>query len=207
MLDPSLYPHPNTRLVTQHTLSFVRPLLQPGFSILDVGCGEGWVLGELASDHEVMGLDIVDIRRSPLQKFALYRGTELPCADASFDLVMLNFVLHHLPNEDKPHLLKESIRVAKRSIFIMEDTPRTPIDWLAGLLHGYKYRREIGSKADFGFYRQKTWEGIFEAEGLTVSRSVSIGRFERLWWRPWATSYFVLDKPATFRDGSGSADR
>jgi len=197
MLDPSLYPHPNTRKVTLHTLSFVRPLLEPGMSVLDVGCGEGWVIGELASDkHPVKGLDIVDIRRAPTDDFALYSGTTLPCPDQSFDLVMLNFVLHHLPNEEKPKLLREAMRIARKRIFVLEDTPRTPIDWLAAWLHGRKYRREIGSTADFGFYGRRQWEKIFAAEGLTVTKSVALTRFERLWWRPWARGYFVLDKSA-----------
>src|SRR5262245_47538948 len=123
MLDHAIYPHPNTRKVTLHTLSFVRQLLDPGASVLDVGCGEGWVLAELAAaGHPVKGLDIVDIRRAPLAAFALYSGTTLPCADQSFDLVMLNFVLHHLPNEEKPKLMREAIRVARKRLFVLEDT-------------------------------------------------------------------------------------
>ncbi|HEX6839869.1 MAG TPA: class I SAM-dependent methyltransferase, partial [Polyangia bacterium] len=136
---------------------------------------------------------IVDIREAPLENFALYEGTKLPCADRSYDVVLLNFVLHHLPNEDKLKLLAEARRIARRRLFVFEDTPRTPIDWLAAWLHGRKYRRQIGSSADFGFYNKRRWEEIFHAEGLAVTKSASLSRFERLWWRPWVRSYFVLE--------------
>src|SRR5947207_10939845 len=94
-----IYPPGNVRKETMHTLSFVRPVLRAGDSVLDIGCGDGWVLAELAEQHEVMGVDIVDLRKVELPEFALYDGVSVPCADASFDIVLLTFVLHHVPNE------------------------------------------------------------------------------------------------------------
>lgn len=105
-------------------------------------------------------------------------------------------MLHHVPNELKPALLREARRVARRRVFLLEDTPRTPIDRLAGWMHGRRHRRQIGSTADFGFYTQRQWEALCPEHGLAVERSTRVPRFERLWWRPWARTAIVLDKIA-----------
>jgi ubiquinone/menaquinone biosynthesis C-methylase UbiE len=189
------YPPDNTRHVTNHTLSFLRPALEPGCSVLDVGCGEGWVLAQLASEgFEVAGVDIVDLRKTNIPRFSLWTGRELPLGDDTFDVVALTFVLHHVPNSLKPLLLDEAWRVARKRVFILEDTPRTPLDWVAAWLHGRGFRNQIGSTADFGFYSQRAWEALFPTHGFRVMSSVAAPRLSRAWWRPWARSAFVLEK-------------
>jgi SAM-dependent methyltransferase len=194
---PLNYPPGNLPHVTAHTLSYLRAALEPSWSVLDVGCGEGWVCAELALEgREVVGVDIVDVRKTELAAFQLWNGVLLPFPDESFDVVALVFVLHHVPNQLKPGLLREARRVARQRVFILEDTPRTPLDWLAGWMHGHRHRRQIGSTADFGFYTQREWERLCPEHGLAIGRSTRVPRFERLWWRPWARSAFVLDKVA-----------
>jgi ubiquinone/menaquinone biosynthesis C-methylase UbiE len=189
-----IYSPGTQRKLTMHTLGCVRPTLQPGWSVLDVGCGSGHVLAELASDHGVMGLDIVDCRETDLPEFQLYDGVHLPCADASHDVVLLTFVLHHVPNERKPALVSEARRVARRHVLVLEDTPRTFLDRWVCAAHGRAFRRKIGSSAAFGFYGQRQWESFFAAQGMRVARSVALPRFERDWKRPWARSLFVLER-------------
>lgn len=193
-----VYPEPNTRLATEHTLSYVRPLLRPGDTVLDVGCGSGYVLAELAAERAVTGIDIVDTRAPQLPPFPFqkYDGLQLPFADDSFDVVLLIFVLHHVPNPLKHRLVDEARRVARRHIVVMEDTPRTPIDWLAAWLHGRRHRREIGSDADFGFFTKARWEQFFAERKLRVTRASRVPRLSRIWWRPWARSAFWLEKRA-----------
>jgi ubiquinone/menaquinone biosynthesis C-methylase UbiE len=178
-----------------HTLSCIRPVLEPGWSVLDVGCGSGHVLAELAAEHEVMGLDIVDCRETELPQFQLYDGIHLPVGDSSHDVVLLTFVLHHVPNETKPAIVAEACRVARRHVVVLEDTPRTFLDRYVCNAHGRAFRKKIGSTAAFGFYGQRQWEVFFEAQGMRVGRSVALPRFGRDWKRPWARSWFVLDKP------------
>jgi ubiquinone/menaquinone biosynthesis C-methylase UbiE len=186
-----------------HTLSCVRPALRPGDAVLDIGCGEGFVLAELAAEHQVMGIDVVDLRATSLPRFARYDGLHVPCPDRSFDVALLTFVLHHVPNELKPVLVREVARVTRRAIVVLEDTPRTLLDRLAATLHGRAFQRKVGSTAAFGFYDQGRWERFFADAGLRVAVSTRLSRLERDWKRPWARSCFVLEVERGATMGAG----
>jgi hypothetical protein len=108
--------------------------------------------------------------------------------------VLLTFVLHHVPNDKKVPLVREARRVTRRSVIVLEDTPRNAIDWWACNIHGRSHRKRIGSTADFGFYPQDVWEKFFADHGLTVRSSERCPRFSRDVIRPWARTAFVLDK-------------
>src|SRR5207244_127133 len=77
------------RRETIHTVSLVAPHLDRGMSVLDVGCGEGFVGEELASRgvREVYGVDIVDVRAAKGIPFSYYDGRHLPFPDERFDMV------------------------------------------------------------------------------------------------------------------------
>ena len=142
-------PSPTVRKETSHTVSLVLPHLAPETSVLDIGCGEGWVADELCRRWrgEIAVVDVVDVRRTRTLPFSLYDGLHLPFPDARFDVAMLNFVLHHVPDEHKVALLREALRVARRTVFILEDTPVTPFDRFVSRRHGEAYRRKIASDA------------------------------------------------------------
>jgi SAM-dependent methyltransferase len=166
-----------------------------GMSILDVGCGEGYVAEELAARgaREVQGVDILDIRRNKNGAFALYDGQSLPFPDDRFDMVMLNFVLHHVPDDGKIALLREALRVSRAKVFIAEDTPTTPIDRLFSQRHGEAYRRRIDSDAPFGFLSPSEWRWLFRGMGIEAESHV-LGRFCRSVLQPFARTAFVLRK-------------
>src|SRR5947209_3066344 len=92
----------------RHTLSLIAPQLQPDDAVLDIGCGAAYVTAAIAATHvDTWGIDIVDARRADLARFALYDGETIGFPDGRFDVVVLAFVLHHVPNEIKPRLLAE----------------------------------------------------------------------------------------------------
>jgi ubiquinone/menaquinone biosynthesis C-methylase UbiE len=176
----------------RHTLSLVTPNLRPGDSVLDVGCGSSYVTSAIAETHaDTWGVDIVDCRLAALPNFKLYDGLTIDFPDNRFDVVMLAFVLHHVPNELKPKLVAEARRVCKRSLLVLEDTPRTAVDRFFSRRHGEKFRRSIGSTADFGFYTQSEWETFFAAEQFDVVESRRLSRFCRDPFQPYARSFFV----------------
>jgi SAM-dependent methyltransferase len=181
---------------TFHTLSLIQPHLRSGDTVLEIGCSNGYLAGELAQRHRgpVLAVDIVDCRIRPTPHFALYDGIHLPFDDASCDVVNLSFTLHHIPNETKPSVIAEVRRVVRRIVIVTEDTPRNAIDRYFNRRHGEEFRRSIGSTAGFGFYSQKEWETFFPAHGLAVKQAKRIGRFERDWQQPFARTCFVLER-------------
>lgn len=185
------------RKETHQSLALVEPHLRKGDTVLDIGCGSAyltWALAARYPDSQVLAVDIVDARKKPTPHFALYDGVKLPFDDASCDVVMLNFVLHHIPNETKPAVLAEVRRVCRRSLLVMEDTPRNFVDRYFNNRHGETFRKSINSTAGYGFYSQREWEGIFRDASFTVRESTRLGRFSRYWAQPYARSFFALER-------------
>ena len=190
---PVEYRSSTVRKETLHTVSLVAPHVDRGASVLDVGCGEGHVLGELADRGagRICGVDIVDLRGKCAIPFQPYDGQTLPFDDRSFDLVMLNFVLHHVPNERKLALVREALRVSRAKVFIVEDTPSTPFDRLFSRRHGESYRRKIKSTASFGFLTAGEWRWLFRGIGIEPE-TTRLSRFCRSILQPFARTAFLL---------------
>jgi ubiquinone/menaquinone biosynthesis C-methylase UbiE len=190
---PVRYRSKTVKKETLQTVSLLLPHLEPGASVLDIGCGEGYVLDELAARGVtgVQGVDIVDIRRNKEHGFRLYDGQTLPFPDRSFDLVVLSFVLHHVPDDKKLVLLEEALRVSRAKVVVVEDTPSTAFDRLMNHRHGESYRRKIGSAAAFGFLTEGEWRWLFRGMGLEPEMH-PLSRFCRSIIQPFARTAFVL---------------
>lgn len=182
-----------------HTLSLIEPELRAGDSVLDIGCGFGYVCWKLAQrgDLEVRAVDVVDYRTKHNFELTLYDGHHLPLADASCDVAMLSFVLHHVPNERKPAIVAEVCRVTQRTLLVMEDTPRNFIDRYYNRKHGEEFRQKIGSTDEYGFYTKQRWEQFFASTGFDLVRTTPIGRFQRDWRQPFPRTFFVLQRPGS----------
>jgi SAM-dependent methyltransferase len=193
---PVRYHSQTVRKETRHTVSLVAPHLRRNMSVLDVGCGEGYVTEELRARgvREVVGVDIVDLRRDKDGPFSLYDGRTLPFPAQRFDLVMLNFVLHHVPDDLKIGLIREALRVTRGALFVLEDTPATALDRFVSRRHGDAYRRKIDSAAPFGFLTLEEWRWLFRGMGLEPE-SRPLSRFCRSLLQPFARAAFTVRKP------------
>ena len=107
----------------------LRGVARPADQILDVGCGAGHYLRSLTRilpfTFQYTGVDAtpryVELARqafasSPNAVFKTGDIYALPFADASYDLVMSNNLLLHLPSIQKP--LQELCRVARRHVLV-----------------------------------------------------------------------------------------
>lgn len=114
----------------KYTLLGLRLLnVTPGEAVLEIGCGTGGSLVELArqagNSGRIFGLDIsegmLSVARGRLQKVHLSEQVELRCGDAaalpypadSFDAVFMSFTLELFDTPEIPHVLQECRRVLR----------------------------------------------------------------------------------------------
>ena len=106
------------------------------FSVLDVACGSGELLRQIAgfarrSDRTawLTGVDLNGLSFSAAKKYAgdypgiaYVRGDafRLPFADGSFDYAISSLFFHHLNDEQIPLVLAEMSRVARRRVYVID---------------------------------------------------------------------------------------
>ena len=101
-------------------------LINPGDSVLDVGCGTGGVTllaKTRAKDGKVYGIDpapeMIDVARKKAARkkldvdFRVGVIESLPFPDSSLDVVTSSLMMHHLPEDLKVRGLAETYRVLK----------------------------------------------------------------------------------------------
>jgi len=101
-------------------------LINPGDSVLDVGCGTGEVsllAKTRAKDGKVYGIDpapeMIDVARKKAARkkldvdFRVGVIESLPFPDSSLDVVTSSLMMHHLPEDLKVRGLAETYRVLK----------------------------------------------------------------------------------------------
>lgn len=96
--------------------------LAPG-SLLDVGCGRGYWLNELARlrpELDLTGLDFFESLQLDRARYVQGNAEKLPFPDNAFDIVTCIHTIEHL--QDLPQALSELVRVARKMVLIA--TPR-----------------------------------------------------------------------------------
>jgi SAM-dependent methyltransferase len=112
-----------SKLLRAHRLA---QRLHDGEEVLDVGCGDARLLRDLGLFRSLkrrVGID-VDLPKSPDRaiEVAAYDGQGLPFADRSFDSVVFGYFLHYLTRDHAVRLLAEGCRVARRNLFVLDDS-------------------------------------------------------------------------------------
>src|SRR2546428_3612341 len=89
-------------------------------SVLDVGTGDGLLAQRVLTDRPDLRWTAVDtlVRPHTHVPVQVVEGTHLPFEDKTFDVVVFVDVLHH--TDDPMVLLREAVRVARRSIVIKD---------------------------------------------------------------------------------------
>ena len=100
--------------------------------LLDIGGGTGVIaqaIQELLPADVVTSVDVVDRYFPTLSvETRVYDGERLPFDDASFDAATINNVMHHIPREIRPGILKEIRRVVDGPLYIKDHVAGTWLD-------------------------------------------------------------------------------
>jgi ubiquinone/menaquinone biosynthesis C-methylase UbiE len=124
-------------VVRQHPDVILDLLAPAGKRILDVGCGEGWLVRALAKvGASVTGIEpgpvpLAVARRAPKvsdEQYVEGSGEALPFPDASFDAVVYMNALHHVPIAAQAQAIREAARVLmpRGNLLIIEPIAEGP---------------------------------------------------------------------------------
>ncbi len=163
--------------------------IKKGSKILDLGCGSGIAAENFQDffDAKVIGADIKDNRVLDIP-FEIIDGKNLPFRNLTFDVVLINYVLHHSQNPER--LLKEAKRVSKK-IIIYEDLPEGMLSKLRCKFHQITFFG--GERRKLHFKTRDEWKKLFEKLDLKVVAEKRV--FTKLdWLDPVKRILFVLTK-------------
>ncbi|ROS27782.1 methyltransferase domain-containing protein [Cellulomonas sp. PhB150] len=188
----------------ENSAAYLLPLLSPGQSLLDVGCGPGTVTIDLAqrlAPGEVVGVDtssaVIEIARAAAKDaqanvtFDVADAYRLPFPADSFDVVHAHQVLQHLT--DPVAALREMRRVTKPGgIVAVRDADYSGMTWFprsTGLDEWLALYHEVtqanGAEADAG-RRLLSWvrEAGFDPAGIAPSAGTWCYATpeDREWW-------------------------
>ena len=133
-------------------------------SILDVGCGKGFMLNDFANalpDATLKGVDISEYavaNAMEIMKPFITCGNakELPFEDQSFDLVVAINTIHNLPIEECKQALREIQRVSRRDAFVTVDAYRTDEE---------KKRMDAWNLTALTYMHVDEWKKLFKEVG------------------------------------------
>ena len=120
-------------------------------SVLDVGCGEGVLTHQWATElgeRRIVGIDLDDeklkaewaTRQRPNLEYRTLSAEHMPFADGEFDLACAIEVLEHVP--DPAHTVAEMARVARRHLLV--SVPREPLWRMLNMARG-AYLSDLGN--------------------------------------------------------------
>lgn len=141
--------------------------IEKGGKLLDLGCGSGIVAKAFQDffEAEISGIDIIDIRVEKIP-FQIYDGKNIPFPENYFNIVLINYVLHHA--KDPVALLKEAKRATRDKIVIYEDLPEGLLSRIICKIHGISFDKIFRNQNSASFKSEKEWGKIFKELGLNI---------------------------------------
>jgi ubiquinone/menaquinone biosynthesis C-methylase UbiE len=166
--------------------------------VLDLGSGTGRLLRWVSQRVEIRPTlaDVVEFgnRVGGFPYVRLEDPLSTPFDDRSFDAVLLLFVLHHIDRwEDQRRLLREAVRITRKRLILIEDTPFSRVDRAFNVGWDWALNLRHGVPKPFTFRTVEGWRQLFAKLGL---RERAAETYRPLW--PTLGTYrhtlFVLDR-------------
>jgi len=153
------------------------PWVSPGETFLDLGSGTGLVARRLAhvSGANATACDLHEFdNRVELPYLRQEDPLRVPAPDRSYDTVVMCFVLHHVPRwVDQLAVAAEAMRVARRRVLVLEDTPFDKVDLIFNKAWDWVLNQRHGIPVPFTFRSVSEWTGVFSANGFRVGHTES----------------------------------
>lgn len=176
----------------------IAPHLEAEQTMLDLGAGTGFMSRWLRRKTGVRPTLADVVSYSNRDKTLPFIGQtdpfRVPVEDASFDVVLLMFVFHHIDrHEDQERLLDEAVRIARRRVIIAEDTPVTRVDRAFNVFWDWILNIRHGVPTPFTFRSVEEWMPLFKARDLSIAH---VETYRPLWptLGTYYHSVFVLDR-------------
>jgi ubiquinone/menaquinone biosynthesis C-methylase UbiE len=144
--------------------------------VLDLGSGTGRISRWLARRVGIRPT-LTDVTEfgNRVRDFPYVRMTDplvAPFPNRSFDAVLLLFVLHHVARwEDQERLLGEAVRMARRRVLVLEDTPMSRIDRAFNVAWDWVLNLPHGVPTPFTFRSVEGWRELFDRVDAEVTRA------------------------------------
>lgn len=142
-------------------------------SVLDIGGTDYYNLCQIKNIHYT-SLNIEEPQKTGTGGYhkahytVTYDGKSIPFAEDAFDLVVVNFVLHHTP-DNALDLLKQIKKIAAKYVLIGED--------VSGLDYEMAWHRRNFNHQPGGIFRSdQEWRTLFELYGMTLLTQYVIHR-------------------------------
>lgn len=161
----------------------------PHERVLDVGGGTGIIaqaVKELFAVPHVVSVDVSDryLRTIDIET-RVYDGSRLPFDDASFDAVMLNNVMHHVPPQVRVALLCDCARVAGSGpIYIKDHLAASWLDHARLTVLDAMGNVPFGGMVEARYLTQQDWDELAQAAACRIEAATNgpyrTGAFEWL---------------------------
>ena len=165
-------------------------VVKPGATILDVGCGNGFIAHHLRGllRSRVIGLDVTNFT-SAIIDYVRYDGRHFPVRYGSVDAVLLCYVLHHA--KDAALVLNEARRVLTKDgrVIVYEDSPSSWWDRAVCWSHNVQWEGRTGRCT---FQLESEWRRTFLLSGFKVVSRRGLSRWRNI-AHPVSRNFFVLE--------------
>ncbi|CAN5179197.1 hypothetical protein BH20ACT24_BH20ACT24_02270 [soil metagenome] len=174
----------------------VAPYLEAGDTVLDLGAGTGrmslWLARRACVRPALADVVPYSNRQRGFQFLSMDDPFHVPAEDRSFDVVLLLFALHHNPYEAQGKIVAEAVRLMRRRLVVVEDTPFGRVDHAFNVAWDKVLNLRHGVPTPFAFRSVPEWLDVFLEHGM---RAVHVESYRPRWptLMTYHHSVFVLE--------------
>jgi SAM-dependent methyltransferase len=144
---------PVDRLLQRWRIAKIRPFLEPGDRVLDVGCADGALLRQVRTLGEYVGVDPAIECTTHVDGGTLIKGTfpeDLPDA-RPFDAITMLAVLEHIPATAQAALAKACLRQLRPGGLALITVPSPRVDAILAVLKLLRLIDGMSLEEHYGF--------------------------------------------------------